>query len=58
MKINKTIEMEDGVVKFEGELSEEEFNIVVEAGLAILLRMGVLSTLRVTKEDEQQVVAH
>lgn len=55
MKINKVIETEQGTVQFQGELSAEEFDIVVEAGLAILLRMGVLSTLKIEQANTNQL---
>lgn len=52
MKINKTIELENGAVQFTGELSSEELSLVIEAGLAILLRMGVIgSVAQATAED-------
>lgn len=52
MKIDKVIERENGTVQFTGELSAEELAVVLEAGLAILLRMGVISTLKTGETGE------
>ena len=52
MKIDKVIELENGTVQFTGELSAEELAVVLEAGLAILLRMGVISTLKTGETGE------
>lgn len=56
MKINKTIELENGAVQFTGELSSEELSLVIEAGLAILLRMGVIGSVAqaATEDDDTQ----
>lgn len=43
MKINKAVETELGTVKFEGELSQVEFDYVLQAGLNALLVMGAIS---------------
>lgn len=56
MKIDKVIELENGTVQFTGELSAEELAVVLEAGLAILLRMGVISTLKTGETGEQPPV--
>lgn len=42
IKINKTIETEEGTIQFEGELSQEEVNFVIETGLNALLQAGAL----------------
>jgi len=54
MKINQTIQTKEGTVQFQGELSGPELDIVLEAGLGILLRMGVLKTVNV--EDSSPTV--
>lgn len=51
MKINQTIQTEEGTVQFQGELSGPELDIVLEAGLGILLRMGVLKTVKVEESS-------
>lgn len=45
MKIDKVIELENGTVQFTGKLSAEELAVVLEAGLAILLRIGVIGSV-------------
>lgn len=42
MLINKTIETEEGTVKFEGELEQEELDLVIKLGLNFLLQQGCL----------------
>lgn len=42
MLVSKTIETPEGTVKFEGELSKEETDMVVGVGLNYLLQMGYL----------------
>ena len=43
MLVNNTIETPEGTVKFEGELSQAELNLVVQLGLHALLQAGVLN---------------
>lgn len=52
MNVNTVIEYEDGSIKFDGHLSKEETDKVVEIGLGVLLRMGMLS---ITTADEKDV---
>lgn len=56
MKITKVVETQEGKVEFNGELSQEEMDLVVEAGLAILLRMGVLSIMNKPEEESNIVL--
>jgi hypothetical protein len=42
LKINHSIENQDGSLTFEANLSEEELSFVVELGLNILLAKGVM----------------
>lgn len=42
MLINKTIETEQGTVKFEGELESQELDLVLQVGLNFLLQQGAL----------------
>lgn len=53
MKINQVIELPEGSVKFDGELTPEETKLVVELGLQFLVRSGafnILSTVQTSKE--------
>jgi hypothetical protein len=57
MKVNQVIQMPDGLVKFEGELSEKESNLVVELGLNYLIRAGAFPAItqalqEANKEEE------
>lgn len=40
MKISSLVEMPDGIYKFEGELGEAESKLVIELGIAQLMKMG------------------
>lgn len=44
MKVNKTIELPNGTVQFQGELSEEELDTVLAYGLNTLLALGAINT--------------
>lgn len=50
MKINKTIQHESGTLHFEGELTPEEADLVIECGLNFLVREGALP-LMVEKQN-------
>lgn len=41
MKINQVIELEDGSATFDGELTPNELQFVVEFGLNVLLQNGI-----------------
>lgn len=58
MKINNVVETDEGVVKFDGELSPEESNMVVEIGLNYLIRAGAFPLVtealaKAQKEEEE-----
>lgn len=42
MLVNKTLENKDGSIVFQGELSPEEVDVVIGAGLNWLLQQGLL----------------
>lgn len=42
MKVNKTIETEEGGVKFEGELTPEELDVIIGVGLNYLFKQGAI----------------
>lgn len=42
MKISKLIETADGAVRFEGDLSADELEVVIGCGLNYLMRQGAL----------------
>lgn len=43
MQISNVIELDDGSVKFDGELSPEETQLVVELGLNFLVKSGTFN---------------
>jgi hypothetical protein len=52
VKISKVIETPQGTAKFEGEVSQEEFDYIVQTGLNALLVMGAIKTsVREIKDD-------
>jgi hypothetical protein len=56
MQVNKTVELEDGKVLFEGELTQQEADLVVKIGLSVLLQNGALPFLTKTVPGEEAVV--
>jgi hypothetical protein len=42
LNVSKTIELPDGKIQFEGELEQQEADLVVKIGLSFLLQTGVL----------------
>lgn len=48
MIVNNVIELESGAVKFDGELTPEETQLVVELGLNFLVRSGSFNILEKT----------
>ena len=52
MLINKAIETENGTVKFEGELEQNELDFVLKIGLNTLLQMGAIPFTSKVTEDE------
>jgi ABC-type proline/glycine betaine transport system ATPase subunit len=56
MLINKSIETEEGTVKFEGELEPKELDLVLQVGLNYLLQQGALPfTLDDGEADESNI---
>lgn len=52
MKISKVIETPQGTAKFEGEVSQEEFDYIVQTGLNALLVMGAIkASVQEMKEE-------
>jgi hypothetical protein len=49
--IKKTIELEDGSIDFEGNLSPDEVRIVIETGLSYLFKVGALPFVSLKKSD-------
>lgn len=54
MKVNKTLVLPEGAVRFEGELSEPEADMVVEIGLNYLIRAGAFPAVTQALEEAQK----
>lgn len=52
MLVNKSLETPQGTVKFEGELEQNELDLVLRVGLNYLLARGAIPL--VAKEPEQE----
>lgn len=55
MKISKVVETDMGTARFEGELSAEELDYVIQAGLNTLLVMGAIKTKVVVQESDEEI---
>ena len=51
INVSKTLKTSEGTVKFEGELSQEEFDLVLETGLNTLFEAGALPFQAITDDD-------
>lgn len=54
MKVEKTLVLPEGAVRFEGELSEAETDMVVEIGLNYLIRAGAFPAVTQALEEAQK----
>lgn len=55
MLVSKSIETEQGTVKFEGELEQNELDFVIKIGLNTLLQMGAIPFT--AKHDESDIAS-
>jgi hypothetical protein len=55
LKISKVLELPEGFVRFEGELSPEETDYVLGFGLNYLYHMGKLTVSKMVAEEEEAV---
>jgi hypothetical protein len=55
MKVEKTIELPDGSLTFQGELTAQELDTVIMYGLNTLLALGALKPTVVEVDDEDQL---
>jgi len=62
MKVEKVVMLPEGAVKFEGELSEMETDLVVEVGLNYLIRAGafpaVTEALQKAQKEEEAAMGY
>lgn len=54
MKIDQAIRLPEGIIKFSGELSNLEANLVVELGLNYLIRAGAFPAVTAALEAAQK----
>lgn len=52
MKIKKVVETPEGSFTFEGELGPEEHDFIIEAGIAFLVRQGIVPFKMATKAGD------
>lgn len=52
MRIEKTIELPSGAVRFEGELDQKELDYVLTIGLSILFAQGAMPYVIADDDDE------
>jgi hypothetical protein len=52
MEINKAIKTENGTVEFRGELTQDEFDLVLQVGLSTLFAHGAIPFTVVDDEEE------
>lgn len=55
MQISKSIETPEGTVKFEGEISGKELDIVLQFGLLSLMSKGVIQAIVADKNKQENV---
>lgn len=62
MKIEQTVRLPEGIVKFSGELSQTEADLVVEIGLNYLIRAGafpaVTEALAAAQKEEEAAMGY
>jgi hypothetical protein len=56
--IKKTIKLPDGSYTFEGEVSADELDVLVTAGINYLVQQGALPLIGVTEEDLANLQVH
>jgi hypothetical protein len=56
MHVNKVVETPQGTIKFEGELSEAEADLVIKVGLNVLLQAGVLPVMGKEPSEEAAII--
>lgn len=55
MKIQKTMETPDGTYSFEGEITQQEHDVLVEAGFRLLFGLGLLPFAMTKLEDQEEM---
>lgn len=55
MQISESIETPEGTVKFSGEISGKELDIVIQMGLLTLMSRGVIQAVVADKDAEENL---
>lgn len=55
MLVNKVVETPEGIIQFNGELSQAEADLVVKTGLNYLLSVGLLKANLADTDEPQQL---
>lgn len=62
MQVSKVVMLPEGAVKFDGELSEQETDLVVEIGLNYLIRQGafpaITAALAAAQKEEEEAMGY
>jgi len=55
MQVNESYETPEGTVKFQGEISGKELDIVIQLGLLTLMSRGVIQSVVAQAGDEENI---
>lgn len=55
MQISESIETPEGTIKFSGEISGKELDIVIQFGLLSLMSRGVIQAVVKDKDDQENL---
>jgi hypothetical protein len=58
MKVSTTVQTPEGSVKFEGELSQQETDLVIQIGLSQLFEMGMIPFVVRSEEEASALVSN
>jgi hypothetical protein len=62
MKVSSVVRLPEGIVKFNGELADNEANLVIELGLNYLIRAGafpaVMEALTQAQKEEESAMGY
>lgn len=53
MRVRRIIKTSNGVYNFDGELSQEELDVVITVGLGVLLERGALPIMMADEDEEE-----
>ncbi len=56
MQVDKTIDMPDGSVQFQGTLTQSESDLVIKVGLSYLMQAGVIKLNLLPPDNDESVI--